>query len=217
MEPAAIRTPITETMGVRRGARSPSCVPVLRAGVWMVEAFLDLIEDAEVGMIGMARDEETLRPTTYVDRLPAIVTGDRPVFVLDPMLATGGSACAVAAALEARGVRSTAIRLLQRRWLGELGERLGHLERHHAARRRSHCAGSPRSSAAVAPLPRQHGMAAVLPRLAVVRRVTPAAGRREQQTVWTLVNRNEYDVSGRQIGAVARTACTTTTSTTAWN
>jgi len=109
VEPAAIRTPITETLGVRRTAPRPLLVPVLRAGVWMVDAFLDLIEDAEVGMIGMARDEETLRPTTYVDRLPVIVTGDRPIFVLDPMLATGGSACAVAAALEARGVRSATI------------------------------------------------------------------------------------------------------------
>jgi uracil phosphoribosyltransferase len=109
VEPLAVRTPITETVGVRRAAPQPLLVPVLRAGVWMVDAFLELIEDAEVGMIGMARDEETLRPTTYVDRLPAVVADDRPVFVLDPMLATGGSACAVAAALEARGVRSATI------------------------------------------------------------------------------------------------------------
>jgi len=109
VEPVDIRTPVAAARGTRRAAARPLVVPVLRAGVWMVDAFLDLVDDAEVGMIGMARDEQTLRPTTYVDRLPAIVTGDRRVYVLDPMLATGGSACAVATALAARGVRAATI------------------------------------------------------------------------------------------------------------
>jgi uracil phosphoribosyltransferase len=65
-------------------------VPILRAGVGMVEAALRLLPDAEVGFVGLARDEETFLPQPYLAKLPERLD-ERPVFVLDPMLATGGS------------------------------------------------------------------------------------------------------------------------------
>lgn len=84
-----VRTPLERTAGVRL-ARSPMFVPILRAGVGMVDAALRLVPSAEVGFVGISRNEETFEPHPYVAKLPERLDA-RPIFVLDPMLATGGS------------------------------------------------------------------------------------------------------------------------------
>lgn len=84
-----IRTPVAEALGVRL-ARPPLLVPVLRAGLGMVDAALALLPGARVGFVGVARDEDTHEATGYLETLPAELAG-LPVLVLDPMLATGGS------------------------------------------------------------------------------------------------------------------------------
>ena len=87
--PVPIRTPMADTVGSRL-ASPPLLVPVLRAGLGMVEKAHQLIPEAKVGFVGMARDEETALPTPYLESLPDDLSGT-PVLVLDPMLATGGS------------------------------------------------------------------------------------------------------------------------------
>ena len=84
-----IRTPLAETVGSRL-ARPPLLVPVLRAGLGMVEQAHALIPEAHVGFVGIARNEETAQPSPYLESLPDDLNGV-PVMVLDPMLATGGS------------------------------------------------------------------------------------------------------------------------------
>jgi uracil phosphoribosyltransferase len=84
-----IHTPLAETLGVRL-ANPPLLVPVLRAGLGMVEQALALLPEARVGFVGVARDEETHLAAGYMESLPDDLT-DLPVMVLDPMLATGGS------------------------------------------------------------------------------------------------------------------------------
>lgn len=84
-----IRTPVAETLGVRL-ATPPLLVPVLRAGLGMVEQALALLPGARVGFVGVARDEDTREATGYLETLPGDLAG-LPVLVLDPMLATGGS------------------------------------------------------------------------------------------------------------------------------
>lgn len=84
-----VRTPLAETEGVRLAA-PPLLVPVLRAGLGMVDQAHALIPEAHVGFVGIARDEETAQPTQYLESLPEDLSG-QPVMVLDPMLATGGS------------------------------------------------------------------------------------------------------------------------------
>lgn len=79
-------------------------VPVLRAGLGMIEGFLRLLADARVGHLGLQRDEDTLEPTGYFERLPPGM-GESFVFLLDPMLATGGSAVAALDRLKANGAR----------------------------------------------------------------------------------------------------------------
>lgn len=88
-EPAPVRTPMADTTGARV-ANPPLLVPVLRAGLGMVDQAHALIPDAQVGFVGVARDEETHRPVPYLESLPDDLSA-RPVLVLDPMLATGGS------------------------------------------------------------------------------------------------------------------------------
>ncbi|MCW1824313.1 uracil phosphoribosyltransferase [Mycolicibacterium conceptionense] len=88
-EQIAVRTPVTETTGSRL-ANPPLLVPVLRAGLGMVDQAHALIPEAQVGFVGMARDETTHQPTPYLASLPDDLSA-RSVFVLDPMLATGGS------------------------------------------------------------------------------------------------------------------------------
>jgi uracil phosphoribosyltransferase len=96
-----IRTPLMETTGFRL-ATPPLLVPVLRAGLGMVEVAQVLIPEAQVGFVGMARDEETHQPVPYLESLPEDLSS-QPVFVLDPMLATGGSMVHTLALLHARG------------------------------------------------------------------------------------------------------------------
>jgi uracil phosphoribosyltransferase len=84
-----IHTPVARTVG-RRLANPPLLVPVLRAGLGMADQAHALIPEAQMGFVGLARDEQTLQPTPYMESLPESLAG-RPVYVLDPMLATGGS------------------------------------------------------------------------------------------------------------------------------
>jgi uracil phosphoribosyltransferase len=84
-----VRTPVAQTTG-RRLANPPLLVPVLRAGLGMVDQAHALIPEARVGFVGVARDEKTLKPTPYLESLPDDLS-TQPVMVLDPMLATGGS------------------------------------------------------------------------------------------------------------------------------
>jgi uracil phosphoribosyltransferase len=98
-----VQTPL-ETAAGRRLEEEITIVPVLRAGLGMVEGFVRLLADARVGHLGMQRDEDTLEPTGYFERLPPGL-GDGIVFLLDPMLATGGSAVAALDRLEANGAQ----------------------------------------------------------------------------------------------------------------
>jgi len=86
---APLLTPVARTTGYRL-AQPPLLVPVLRAGLGMVDAAHALIPEAQIGFVGVARDEKTHEPVPYMESLPESLAG-RPVFVLDPMLATGGS------------------------------------------------------------------------------------------------------------------------------
>jgi uracil phosphoribosyltransferase len=97
----SVQTPLEEA-GARRLEAQIIIVPVLRAGLGMVEGFLRLLADARVGHLGMQRDEDTLEPTGYFERLPPGM-GEAYVFLLDPMLATGGSAVAALDRLKANG------------------------------------------------------------------------------------------------------------------
>jgi uracil phosphoribosyltransferase len=110
--PVEIQTPVTKTTGVKIAEPRPIVVPILRAGLGMLEGLVKLIPTAEVGFLGMVRDEETLLPTTYAERLPADLS-DRQCFAIDPMLATGGSLGAAIQFLFDRGAKDvTAICLL---------------------------------------------------------------------------------------------------------
>lgn len=100
-EQITVRTPLTDTAGSRL-ANPPLLVPVLRAGLGMVDQAHALIPEASVGFVGVARDEETHQPTPYLESLPADLS-TQPVLVLDPMLATGGSMAHTLGLLKARG------------------------------------------------------------------------------------------------------------------
>lgn len=102
VEPHDIVTPVAPTTGVRLSHPLPLIVPILRAGLGMLEGMVQLLPTAEVGFLGMVRDEETLEPQTYAERLPENLSG-RQCFVLDPMLATGGSLAAAIKFLFDRG------------------------------------------------------------------------------------------------------------------
>jgi uracil phosphoribosyltransferase len=84
-----VETPLT-TAPAKRLSTQPVVVPVLRAGLGFVHAAQDLMPNADVGFVGISRDEETFQPKPYVNKLPESLAG-RPVIVIDPMLATGGS------------------------------------------------------------------------------------------------------------------------------
>lgn len=90
VEPVNIETPVTSAIGTGLVKPTPLVVPILRAGLGMLEGMTRLLPTAEVGFLGMARNEETLEAITYAERLPEDLTG-RQVYVLDPMLATGGT------------------------------------------------------------------------------------------------------------------------------
>jgi uracil phosphoribosyltransferase len=89
--PYTVETPMAPYAGTRVPGSGLAIVPVLRAGLGMLDAALELLPHAPVGFVGVSRDEETLRPVPYYLKLPDGLTG-RSVLVLDPMLATGGSA-----------------------------------------------------------------------------------------------------------------------------
>ncbi len=98
--------------GVKLARPAPLIVPVLRAGIGMLDGMTRLLPMADVGFVGLRRDEESLMAETYANRLPSDLT-DRDTFVLDPMLATGGTLATVISMLVARGAASvTAICLL---------------------------------------------------------------------------------------------------------
>jgi uracil phosphoribosyltransferase len=112
VNPVTIRTPVAETTGLAISEPRPLIVPILRAGLGMLAGMTKLVPEAEVGFLGMVRNEETLEPTTYAERLPEDLS-DRQCFVLDPMLATGGSLGTAIEFLFARGaVDVTAICIL---------------------------------------------------------------------------------------------------------
>lgn len=96
-----VETPLT-TAAARRLAVQPVIVPILRAGLGFVHAAQELMPNADVGFIGISRDEETFQPHPYVNKLPESLAG-RPVIVIDPMLATGGSLAHTVALLVGRG------------------------------------------------------------------------------------------------------------------
>ncbi len=85
-----VETPVTIAYGVRLSRPRPLVVPVLRAGLGMLEGMVKLLPTAEVGFLGIKRNEETLMPETYAERLPHDLTG-RQIYIIDPMLATGGT------------------------------------------------------------------------------------------------------------------------------
>ncbi|OAA24400.1 uracil phosphoribosyltransferase [Frankia sp. EI5c] len=105
--PVSVTTPLTTTTGVVLAAE-PVVAPVLRAGLGMLPAALALMPDARTAFIGLARDEATFEPTAYLESVPADLTG-RPVFLLDPMLATGGSALHALGLLAARGATGVTV------------------------------------------------------------------------------------------------------------
>ena len=112
VEPVEVQTPVDVATGCRLSRPLPLVVPVLRAGLGMLDGMTRLLPTAEVGFLGMVRDEESLLATAYANRLPDDLSG-REVFVLDPMLATGGTLVATFELLVARGAASiTAICLL---------------------------------------------------------------------------------------------------------
>jgi uracil phosphoribosyltransferase len=112
VEQVQVQTPIGQADGVRLGRPVPLVVPVLRAGIGMLDGMVRLLPTAEVGFVGLARDDQTLVASTYAARLPADLTG-REAFVLDPMLATGGTLETVISMLVSRGAAAvTAICLL---------------------------------------------------------------------------------------------------------
>ncbi len=97
-----VETPVAEYTGKTTSLPLPLIVPILRAGLGMLNGMSKLMPNAEVGFLGMLRNEETLEPVTYAERLPEDLTG-RQCYVLDPMLATGGSLSAAIEYLFRRG------------------------------------------------------------------------------------------------------------------
>jgi uracil phosphoribosyltransferase len=110
--PVTVSTPVAEAEGLAIATPRPLVVPILRAGLGMLEGMVKLVPTAEVGFLGMVRDEQTLRPSIYAERVPEDLA-DRQCFVLDPMLATGGSLIAAIRYLFDRGASDvTAICLI---------------------------------------------------------------------------------------------------------
>ncbi|MER5637854.1 uracil phosphoribosyltransferase [Kitasatospora sp. NPDC002227] len=111
-EQVEITTPVAVTTGTRLSYPRPLVVPILRAGLGMLDGMTRLLPTAEVGFLGMVRNEETLEASTYATRMPDDLSG-RQVYVLDPMLATGGTLVAAIKMLIERGATDvTAVVLL---------------------------------------------------------------------------------------------------------
>src|ERR1700709_2794476 len=102
VEEVTVQTPVAEARGLAISEPRPLVVPILRAGLGMLEGMVKLLPPAEVGFLGMVRNEETLQPDIYAERLPEDLS-NRQCFVLDPMLATGGSLIAAINYLFDRG------------------------------------------------------------------------------------------------------------------
>ena len=112
IEPVQIETPVAPTKGAMLSSPRPVVVPILRAGLGMLEGMMRVLPSADVGFLGMVRDEKTLQASTYANRLPEDLSG-RQCYVLDPMLATGGTLVAAFNYLIERGAKDiTAICLL---------------------------------------------------------------------------------------------------------
>jgi uracil phosphoribosyltransferase len=112
VQPEVVTTPVGEAHGLKLARPVPLVVPVLRAGIGMLDGMIRLLPTADVGFVGLARDEESLVAVTYANRLPSNLAG-RDVFVLDPMLATGGTLETVITMLSQREAASvTAVCLL---------------------------------------------------------------------------------------------------------
>ncbi|MBO0827822.1 MAG: uracil phosphoribosyltransferase [Streptosporangiales bacterium] len=101
-ETVEVRTPVAQAMGIRLCRPVPLVVPVLRAGAGMLDGMIRLLPMAQVGFLGMIRDEKTLAASTYAMRLPEHIDG-RQCFILDPMLATGGTLVEASRVLLAKG------------------------------------------------------------------------------------------------------------------
>ncbi|NLL73329.1 MAG: uracil phosphoribosyltransferase [Clostridiales bacterium] len=99
-----VQTPLVKTKVKEIEGKKLCIVPILRAGLHMADGILKLIPNAKVGHIGLYRDEETLEPVEYFCKLPSDAS-DREIFVVDPMLATGGSAVAAIDMLKKRGIK----------------------------------------------------------------------------------------------------------------
>jgi uracil phosphoribosyltransferase len=112
VEPVAVETPVAPTTGIRMSHPTPVVIPILRAGLGMLDGMMRLLPNCEVGFLGMIRDHDTLEPSTYADRIPGDLRG-RQVFLLDPMLATGGTLIAAIELMLERGAKDvTAVCLL---------------------------------------------------------------------------------------------------------
>ncbi|WP_370448425.1 uracil phosphoribosyltransferase [Atopobacter sp. AH10] len=109
LEEVEIETPICKTVQHQLSGKKVAIIPILRAGLGMVDGILSLIPAAKVGHIGMYRDHETLEPVEYFVKMPSDIS-ERTLFVVDPMLATGGSAIAAIDALIKRGADEHSIR-----------------------------------------------------------------------------------------------------------
>lgn len=103
LEDEPIETPITAMTGKRISGKTICIVPILRAGLGMVEGMLNLLPTAKVGHIGLYRDPKTLKPVEYYCKLPDVK--DRDFIIVDPMLATGGSSAAALTLLKEKGVK----------------------------------------------------------------------------------------------------------------
>ena len=110
--PVSVKTPVAMAQGEQLAKPKPVVVPILRAGLGMLEGMSRLIPTAEIGFLGMVRDEITLKATTYANRLPEDLT-NRQCYILDPMLATGGTLVSAIEFLAAKGATDiTAICIL---------------------------------------------------------------------------------------------------------
>lgn len=103
-----VETPVTRTKAYAIAGKKLAVVPILRAGLGMMEGVLNLIPNAKVGHIGLYRDPQTLKPVEYYCKLPGDIE-DRDIFLLDPMLATGGSSAAAISLIKARGGRKVSL------------------------------------------------------------------------------------------------------------
>ena len=104
LEDAEVQTPLLKTIGKQIAGKKLGIVPILRAGLGMVNGLLELIPMAKVGHVGMYRDPETLKPVEYYCKLPSDLA-ERRIIVTDPMLATGGSAAAAISLLKEKGAK----------------------------------------------------------------------------------------------------------------